>query len=144
LESPRILPAFLHPAAASSSKSTSRAHLDGGSGRDFAMPLWKAPLPCLIAAFQHSRGTYKQEGERLSTGVDSDRMRGSGFKLNEGRFRLDVRKKSFPQRVVRRWHSCPEKLGCPIPGDAQGQVGWGPGQPELVGGTGWALRSPST
>lgn len=24
--------------------------------------------------------------------------------------------------------------GCPIPGGIQGQVGWGPGQPELVGG----------
>ena len=49
---------------------------------------------------------------------------------------------SFPEGVVRRWHSCPEKLWCPIPGGAQGQVGWGPGQPELVGGspahgTGW-------
>ena len=25
--------------------------------------------------------------------------------------------------------------GCPIPGDIQGQVGWGPGQLELVGGS---------
>jgi len=24
--------------------------------------------------------------------------------------------------------------GCPIPGGAQGQAGWGPGQPEPVGG----------
>ena len=24
--------------------------------------------------------------------------------------------KFFTQRVVRRWHSCPEKLWCPIPG----------------------------
>ena len=24
---------------------------------------------------------------------------------------------------------------CPIPGGIQGQVGWGPGQPELVGGS---------
>ena len=24
--------------------------------------------------------------------------------------------------------------GCPIPGGAQGQVGWGPGQPEVLGG----------
>ena len=52
--------------------------------------------------------------------------------------------KFFPQRVVRCWHSCPEKLWCPIPGGAQGQVGWGPGQPELVGGSpamagGWNL-----
>jgi len=35
----------------------------------------------------------------------------------------------------RSWHSCPEKLWCPIPGGAQGQVGWGSGQPELVGGS---------
>ena len=36
--------------------------------------------------------------------------------------------------------------GCPIPEGAQGQVGWGPGRPELVGGigTGWSLRSPPT
>jgi len=32
--------------------------------------------------------------------------------------------------------------GCPIPGGAQGQVGWDPGQPDLVFRTGWALRSP--
>ena len=25
--------------------------------------------------------------------------------------------------------------GCPIPGGAQGQVGWGPGQSDLVGGS---------
>jgi len=25
--------------------------------------------------------------------------------------------------------------GCPIPGDVQGQVGWGTGQLDLVGGT---------
>jgi len=34
---------------------------------------------------------------------------------------------------VRPWHRCPEKMRCPIPGGTQGQVGWGPGQPELVG-----------
>ena len=48
---------------------------------------------------------------------------------------FDVRKKFFTQRAVRRWHSCPEKLRCPIPGGAQGQLGWGPGWPELVGGS---------
>ena len=37
-------------------------------------------------------------------------------------------------RVVRlaqaAWGSC----GCPIRGGVQGKVGWGPGQPDLVGG----------
>jgi len=28
-----------------------------------------------------------------------------------------------------KWHCCTESCGSPVPGGAQGQVGWGPGQP---------------
>ena len=35
----------------------------------------------LIVAFQYLKGAYKQEEERLFTGVDSDGTRGNGFKL---------------------------------------------------------------
>jgi len=62
-----------------------------------------------------------------------DRTRGNGFKPKEGKFRLDVRKTFFTQRMVRQWHSCPEKLWVPHPWRCQGQVGWGPGQPQLEG-----------
>ena len=60
-------------------------------------------------------GAYEQEGERLFTQSNIDRIRGNGFKLKEGKFRSDVRKKFFTQRVVRHWHSCPEELWVPHP-----------------------------
>ena len=62
----------------------------------------------LNVAFQYLKGT--QEGEWIFTQSDSDRTRGNGYKLKEGKFRLDDRKKFFTQRVVRHWNRLPREI----------------------------------
>ena len=58
----------------------------------------------LIAASQYLKGAYRKIGEGLLTGACSERMRGNAFKREDGRFRLDIRKKFFTVRVVRHWN----------------------------------------
>ena len=55
------------------------------------------PKVDLIVASQYLRGAYKQKGDQIFTWADEDRTRRNGFKLKEGRFKLDVRKKFFTQ-----------------------------------------------
>ena len=74
----------------------------------------------LTVAFQYLKGAYKQEGVQLFTRVDSDRTRGNGFKLRQGRFRLHIRRDFFIQKVVTLKQVAQGGCGCPIPGGIQG------------------------
>ena len=60
-------------------------------------------------AFQYLKGSYRKAGEELFIRSCSNRMRKNSLKLEEGRFRLDIRKKFFTVRVVRHWNRLPRE-----------------------------------
>jgi len=63
-----------------------------------------------IAAFQYLKGAYRKERESIFSKACCDRTRGNDFELREGRFRLDIRKKFFTMKVVKRWNSLPGEV----------------------------------
>ena len=113
-----------------------------GNGRDVPYPKPLAPAHCdwqnrnatgeLSASVKEVPSWAPRSGESkrcLLCGARHQERRPGHWPAGEQAWNTDA------NSLVRGGTGCPEKLWCPIPGGTQGQVGWGPGQPELMGGS---------
>ena len=92
------------------------AELEGRSREERLRMLGLSPLERrglsddLVALCSSLRRGHGEGGADLFSLVPSDRTRGNGSKLHQGRFRLDIRKHFFTERVGKPWHRLPRDV----------------------------------